>query len=374
LAARGSMTVNAAGDIVAASLPVIRAGPNNDFALTAAALPAGGTAYRIEGRALDASRLLARSKPAATTPSETETAHKPFAIEARLGQVMLRDNLSLRDVNFSLALGANERLTGFSLDATGPTKGKLTGRFAITGGARTLALDAEDGSQLIRGLTGFASLRGGTAAVHLAFPPDGAAPPWDYRGTVSLRNVTVMNQPFLARLFAIGSLEGPLRLLQGEGISITKFDAPFTSRGKLLTITGGRASGGAVGFSFEGTIDRARDRLDLKGTLVPVFGLNSILSNVPLIGQLLASREGEGIIGLTYAVRGDIDKPEISVNPLSLVTPGILRRIFEYGSAPAPRAPAPGPTPAPPAGPVTPPPSPPVQIQTLPPASPQGGH
>jgi hypothetical protein len=32
---------------------------------------------------------------------------------------------------------------------------------------------------------------------------------------------------------------------------------------------------------------------------------------------------------MTYVVSGNADEPRISVNPLSLVTPGILRRIFE---------------------------------------------
>jgi hypothetical protein len=34
-------------------------------------------------------------------------------------------------------------------------------------------------------------------------------------------------------------------------------------------------------------------------------------------------------LGTTYSVSGDADEPEISVNPLSMLTPGILRRIFE---------------------------------------------
>ena len=87
-----------------------------------------------------------------------------------------------------------------------------------------------------------------------------------------------------------------------------------------------------------------------------------MLSDIPLLGNLLTSKPGEGIIGLTYAVRGDLDQPEISVNPLSLMTPGILRRIFEFGVPTPPRQPAPQTVP-PLVPPVAPPVVPPPQAQ-----------
>jgi hypothetical protein len=59
-----------------------------------------------------------------------------------------------------------------------------------------------------------------------------------------------------------------------------------------------------------------------------------MLGALPLVGDLLVSKEGEGIIGLTYQARGDLDEPAVVVNPLSFLTPGILRRIFEFGGPP----------------------------------------
>jgi len=35
------------------------------------------------------------------------------------------------------------------------------------------------------------------------------------------------------------------------------------------------------------------------------------------------------VFGVTYSVSGNADEPHISVNPLAMLTPGILRRIFE---------------------------------------------
>jgi hypothetical protein len=62
---------------------------------------------------------------------------------------------------------------------------------------------------------------------------------------------------------------------------------------------------------------------------VPAFGLNSVLGDIPLLGDVLVSKKGEGVFGVTYSATGDAEHPVISVNPLSMLTPGILRRIFE---------------------------------------------
>jgi hypothetical protein len=81
--------------------------------------------------------------------------------------------------------------------------------------------------------------------------------------------------------------------------------------------------------------------VDLSGSLVPIYGLNSFLGSVPILGDILVSKKGEGIFGLTYAMKGNLNEPSISVNPLSVLTPGIFRRIFEFA---IPKEPAPLPT------------------------------
>jgi hypothetical protein len=88
--------------------------------------------------------------------------------------------------------------------------------------------------------------------------------------------------------------------------------------------------------TFAGTVDRKAERVDLTGSLVPLYGLNSFLGAVPVLGDLLVSKQGEGIFGLTYAMKGNLNEPVLSVNPLSVLTPGIFRRIFEFAPAKEP--------------------------------------
>jgi hypothetical protein len=162
-------------------------------------------------------------------------------------------------------------------------------------------------------------------------PPVGAAKgsAADYAGTLTIQNFRIENQPFFSRLFSAGSLGGLIDLMRGAGIVIDKLEMPFSSKNDVINIQDGHASGPSVGFSGDGYIDRRANTIDLRGAIAPIYGLNSVLGALPILGNMLVSKQGEGIIGMTYEASGSLDEPKISVNPLSILTPGIFRRIFE---------------------------------------------
>ncbi|MFN6943041.1 MAG: hypothetical protein ACK4OG_13735, partial [Parvibaculum sp.] len=85
---------------------------------------------------------------------------------------------------------------------------------------------------------------------------------------------------------------------------------------------------------------RAEDRLDIEGTLVPAYTINSFLGQVPVLGPLIVGREGEGVFAITYGVRGKTDDPTVIANPLSALAPGFLRRLFEFGATLPPELPS----------------------------------
>jgi hypothetical protein len=151
----------------------------------------------------------------------------------------------------------------------------------------------------------------------------------DYTAILIAEDFRVMNQPFLTRLFSAGSLTGIIDLMSGQGIAVDKMTVPFTARDGSLRIRDARASGPAIGISADGYLDRNRNEIALRGTIAPVYGINSLLGVIPLVGDVLVSKKGEGVFGVTYSVSGNADEPHISVNPLAMLTPGILRRIFE---------------------------------------------
>ena len=331
----GALLMGEGGRMRSLALSDFHAG-SDDFAMTL--IPSGaGYAVTIQGQSLDVRHLTGLDRP--TTPSSDRGATKvenPISVTAQVQRLLISNRASLRNVAMSIAFAANDRLNAFDLQSDAPGVGRLTGHMAVVKGVRTLDLEADNAGSLIDTVMNFPSIRGGKMSAKITFPEPNvlrrvAGPLPDYEGSVTFSDVLLTNQPFIARLLAAGSLDGPLRLLQGEGISLTRVTLPFRARGHLIDIADGRASGDSIGGTFTGNYDRETKKVDISGTLVPLFGINSVLGSLPVVGDLLVSKQGEGILGLTYEMKGNIGEPSITVNPLSILTPGIFRRLFEFG-------------------------------------------
>jgi hypothetical protein len=109
---------------------------------------------------------------------------------------------------------------------------------------------------------------------------------------------------------------------------------PFSVGNGQFILRDAIINGPLLGATIRGRLDLKRNRIQLSGTYVPMYGLNAAISSVPILGDLLTGRTGEGIFGMTYAVRGAMDNPQVLVNPVSAVAPGFLRQIFEFDQTP----------------------------------------
>lgn len=150
-------------------------------------------------------------------------------------------------------------------------------------------------------------------------------------GRLTMVGFRARNVPVLASLFSLASLSGIADTLSGEGIKFRKLQSNFVVNNGKLTIDDGRMHGPAVGLTMQGDYDFSRGDIDVGGTLVPAYSINSFFGKIPLVGRILASREGEGLVGIGYRISGTDGKASALVNPLSVLTPGVFRRIFELG-------------------------------------------
>lgn len=153
----------------------------------------------------------------------------------------------------------------------------------------------------------------------------------DIEGRMTMTAFRVRNVPVLASILTLASLTGIADTLSGDGIKFQKAQGDFSLKDGRLTIDSGRMHGAAVGLTMQGDYDIGQGDVDIGGTLVPAYTLNSFLGNIPLVGPVLTGRRGEGIIGIGYRVAGEGGKANALVNPLSILTPGVFRRIFELG-------------------------------------------
>ena len=208
--------------------------------------------------------------------------------------------------------------------------GGLDGRFTaqVNGqGAIEGAVVPERGRSAVRITSGnagrvmaaagiFESGRGGT--LDLTLSPRG--PEGQYVGIVAFSKLSVQDAPVLAALLSAISVVGLLEQLGGNGLMFEDGDVEFVLSPAGVQITRGTAVGVSLGISFEGAYSSASGRLDMQGVISPIYILNGI-------GQIFA-RKGEGLFGFNYRLTGPAENPSVSVNPLSILTPGMFRDIF----------------------------------------------
>ncbi len=255
----------------------------------------------------------------------------PLVLSMRVGEVILGDRHSLADAN-GRAVYSGESWQ--EIEASGVLSGEAPIQISLRTepGKRNLGVSSSDAGAFVRSLGVFDNAIGGKLGLTATI--DESLPSRPLTGQVEIDEFKVVNAPVLARILTIGSLTGMVDLLNGEGISFVRFQAPFAIQDGRLEIDRARAFGPALGITLEGELDQERGQVDLQGTLVPAYTLNSVLGNIPLLGNLLVGKEGEGIFAMTYGVDGPIGEPTVTVNPLSALAPGFLRSIVSGDATP----------------------------------------
>ena len=143
-------------------------------------------------------------------------------------------------------------------------------------------------------------------------------------GHAKIRNFNIHNTPLVAKFLTVASFSGMLDLLMGDGIAFSHLDAPFEYRNKQLMLKKAKAFGNVLGVTANGTYDRYYEDLDIRGQVAPAYSLNMILGRIPIVGNLLAGKDGT-IFAADYNISGDVDDAEIDINPLSALSPNSLK-------------------------------------------------
>ncbi|MGD2132166.1 MAG: AsmA-like C-terminal region-containing protein, partial [Maricaulaceae bacterium] len=194
---------------------------------------------------------------------------------------------------------------------------------------RALEFAAADAGEAVAIIFGVNMVRGGSLSAEGTLPPLAGPKEAPTELRVRARNLTLVGAPPLAQILSIASLEGLGNTLAGEGIRFGSLDAPLELSEGRITLDEARASGQALGVTVNGVIDLEARAFDLDGVLVPAYGMNSVLGVIPVLGDIFVSRRGEGVFAMTYTLEGPFANTQVSVNLLSALAPGFLRRIFE---------------------------------------------
>jgi hypothetical protein len=303
-----------------------------DLSGTVARRPEGGWRADLHGPSLDATGILAELK----TPGAS-TNEPPLVFNGTFGRLVLGPGREARQVVLQLySDGAHWQ--SVALDAAPFGKGAVKLRFGETGGARPFTFTTSDLGATLRLLGISTHVAGGHLSASGTASDTGGTR--RFAGHVEGGDYRILNAPVMAKLLSLASFSSIASLLSGDGIPFSRLTADFTAADGKVSLSHARAWGGALGVNLDGTVDLDRDALDLTGTIVPAYALNSILGNIPVIGNLLQGGEGQGLFAANFRAAGPLADPTITVNPLSALAPGFLRNLFLFdapSAAPAPK-------------------------------------
>jgi len=146
------------------------------------------------------------------------------------------------------------------------------------------------------------------------------------RGVLNIRDFAVHDEAELARAVA----DAP----QGrrDALQFSSMQVEFSRFPGRVVLRDGVVRGPLLGGTIDGAVDYTRDELHLRGTLIPLYGPNNFLGQLPVLGLFMGGRD-EGLVGITYEVVGRPGHPVVNVNPLSPLALGVLRKGFEFPAA-----------------------------------------
>lgn len=288
----------------------------------------GGYEVTVKATSLDLRSLLKRilsnfESAAAATGGET------VRLTATIGSVSGFGSQTMQGVQASY-VGKGSRILSFKARASTESGGKIAIENGDKDGRKTVLISTTDGGAMLRFLDIYDKMRGGTISVVLAENGDGVL-----GGEVDARNFTIVGEPRLKSLVGTPvTPDGQSVAKAGKiDVSAVKFQRgnAMIQKGKgFLRLGNGILRSDQMGLSYDGTVYDQNGRINMTGTFLPAYGINRIFGEIPLIGDILGNGRDNGLIGITFKLSGSAKSPELIVNPISLVAPGIFRQIFEF--------------------------------------------
>ncbi len=199
------------------------------------------------------------------------------------------------------------------------------------GGGPVLVVQSADAGAFLRFTDVYRRMAGGELIFQMAL--GGERQP----GNLAIRDFELRDEPALRRIASQQPVPSGPDDARGQArpppinASVARFEkakADFVRTAARLDFRDAVMWGTQVGFKLDGWLDYARDRVDIQGTFVPAYGLNNVFAQVPLFGPLLGGGQYEGLFAVNFRVSGSASAPTLTINPLSAIAPGFLRKLF----------------------------------------------
>ena len=145
---------------------------------------------------------------------------------------------------------------------------------------------------------------------------------------LKIEDFKVINAPGMVKLLALADLGGLADLAEGEGLSFDILEINMERTNDSLKLKEIIALGPSISVLMEGYQNPSIT--SLKGNLVPAKTLNTIISKIPVLGDIIIPKEvGEGLFGISFKMKGPPDNIKTTINPIRTVTPRFIQKIID---------------------------------------------
>jgi len=325
---KGMVEVDGSCEVQSANFPVYNlsdgeaASDRYKASLKADRGPDGTLRVTVRGDIYDGRAFVKSTMAGPTGKQKHDT--KDVDLDVKFGTVLGYHGETLRGLDLRMSRRAGT-ITSFALNAKLGRDAPLVGDLRARGsnGRQVIFVETTDAGAFFRFTDTYSKIAGGEMWV--ALDPQGAdkAP---QEGILNIRDFAVRGEAALDRVAGTPPAQNGA---QSSGVEFSRMRVDFTRSLGRFIIREGIVRGQAIGATVDGYIDYMRDEVRMRGTFVPLYGLNNMFGQIPLFGLFLGG-SNEGLLGVTYEVVGPPGAPVLRVNPISAVAPGLLRKFFEF--------------------------------------------
>ncbi len=262
---------------------------------------------------------LSKERPKARKPS------KGVDVDARIENVVGSGNTALRQFKIKVS-HRNDKLTALNGTAKLGNGKNVAVLLKQVNGKRILFAESDDAGTVFKLIDFYPNMVGGRGRLELDLDGRGNA---SQTGILWTENFRILGDPVASEVFASAAGGKSKRQVTRQVFDFTQLRMPFSVGHDQFAIQKSYLRGPVLGASVSGNVDYRLRRVHLGGSYIPLQGLNSALCGIPLLGEIITGPKCEGVLGITFAVTGSMANPQVAVNPLSMVAPGIFRDIFQ---------------------------------------------
>lgn len=318
------------GDLQSADFSDIRLNRSDRMSVKATKT---GDSYRVtvRGSQFDARSIIKQISDIQKKSQASSGKSPRIVVSAQIDEVSGFNDEKLHNVAVSYE-NAGNKISGVSVNAVTSSGQAFAATNNDQGDARSVSLQSNDAGAVLRFFDFYDKMRGGKINVGLAGQGNGPL-----SGQIDARNFSIINEPRLAKIVSSPPTSGGNSLNQAvkRDIDVSRVDIErgfsLIEKGEgYMKLSKGVVRGPSVGTTFQGTLYDPKGNMSMTGTFMPAYGLNRIFGEVPIFGALLGNGRDRGLLGITFKLEGSAKAPQVIVNPISIIAPGIFRSIFEF--------------------------------------------